>query len=427
MQVESRRGYPAVLLRPYAQDSEIHFPLLQSLVKGTLQRQAQVDANIQKYCAQNVESLAPWLRAALRVAAYQFFFLKDVPEKLVMRETLALHKKQGGHREEDEEGRRDFFPLRDCLESLYQAGQSGESAGEVFTLPNWIKQLLKPVLAKEYELFEAACSRPWPVNLRANSLKVGTGKLLQFLRKDGVKVSRGKIVEDCLNIERMPPKLRLTQLKSFERGLFQVQDESAMLPSILLDPQPGDRVLDMCAAPGAKATHLAQLMKNKGHIEAYEIHEHRAKLIRENVARLGTHIVHVRIGDALQIPETRLFDRILVDAPCSGLGTLGRRVDIQWAKSSKELPELCLLQHGLLAKAGRLLKPGGTLVYSTCTVTREENEKVALDFLKNNPNFSKVTPQITSKRSLITEDGFLRSWPHRHGIGGSFVAVLKKK
>jgi 16S rRNA (cytosine967-C5)-methyltransferase len=150
------------------------------------------------------------------------------------------------------------------------------------------------------------------------------------------------------------------------------------------------------------------------------------RLIRENADRMGAQIIKAKEGDVRKAPEDKKFDRILLDAPCSGLGTLGRRVDIQWAKGLGEVRELCQLQAELLEKAYRLLKPGGFLVYSTCTVTLEENEHIVQRFLKNHKDCTLESPNLKTKKPVVTVEGYVRTWPQQHGVGGSFAALIRK-
>ncbi len=194
----------------------------------------------------------------------------------------------------------------------------------------------------------------------------------------------------------------------------------------MLAPQPGERIIDMCAAPGGKTTHIAELMKNAGEIIAVDKYESKIRLLRANCERLGIKIVKPVVGvDAREI-DTAIADRILLDAPCSGLGTLTKKPDIKWKRQPEDIPRLAQTQMELLNNAARLLKPGGVLVYSTCTHEPEENFQLIKSFIQNHPEFIVEDASKFVNRDVVTPDGCVETLPHRHGMDGSFAVRLVK-
>jgi 16S rRNA (cytosine967-C5)-methyltransferase len=195
----------------------------------------------------------------------------------------------------------------------------------------------------------------------------------------------------------------------------------------VLDPQPGERVLDLCAAPGAKASHIAALMGNRGEVVAVELHERRAEALAENCRRLGAGIVRTLHADAKGTVEGAPFDRVLLDPPCSDLGTLQARPDVRWRKDAETVDRLAAEQQALFETAARQLRPGGTLVYSTCTISPRENEERVLAFLDSHPDFG--ADDLGAERPEYahpSEPRFLALLPHRHGTDGFFVARLRR-
>jgi 16S rRNA (cytosine967-C5)-methyltransferase len=223
----------------------------------------------------------------------------------------------------------------------------------------------------------------------------------------------------------------LASLASFRDGLFTVQDESSQLAALFLAPLAGERLLDLCAAPGGKASYLAQLMKNRGSITACDAIPRKLDLINETATRLGIGIIGTRLLDAVKeaLPfAAGEFDRVLVDAPCSGLGVLRRNPEGKWWKSPANIAELAQLQRTLLGNAAGTVKKGGTLLYATCSTSREENEEVVNEFLSLHPDFvlEDLRVLFPNLAELFTAEGFFRSWPHRHGVDGFFAARLKR-
>ena len=223
---------------------------------------------------------------------------------------------------------------------------------------------------------------------------------------------------------------QITGLAAFREGLFYIQDESSQFPALALAPRKGERILDACAGVGGKATHIAELTGDESEIIAVDPDSRRLDLLGENVERLGIRSVHCRKGDILDesFDAGGPFDRILVDAPCSALGTLRRHPELKWTKRETDPARLAGLQLRLLLRAADLLRPGGLLAYSTCTIEREENEEVVRLFLKKKTRFRPLPPaegSIGRLADLLTPEGFIATFPHRHGMNGSFVALLQ--
>jgi 16S rRNA (cytosine967-C5)-methyltransferase len=266
---------------------------------------------------------------------------------------------------------------------------------------------------------------PAPLVVRTNTRRTTREKLRASLESEGAVVRETNYSAAGLEIQSGPG---LQTLSAYQQGLFIVQDEAAQLAGLLLCPKPGERVLDACAAPGGKATHLAEMMENEGALVALESDGKRVLRIRENSDRLGLTIIRAVVGDASSYAEGR-FDKILVDAPCSGLGVLRRRPDGRWTKNEKSLPELQALQKRILANCAKLLDPAGALVYATCTTEPEENEDVINGFLAAHPDFSldDARPFLPpAAAGLVDVQGFFRTFPGEPGLDGFFGARLVK-
>lgn len=419
--------HSSALLQRASLEKDLNFGLLQRLVKGTLQWRTRLDDELDKALGAKKSKVPDGLRNVLRMAAYQILFLKKVPTALVTKESLELAK-----RHSNVFNAKEIEAVLALLEkapkqregSRPQAGSAASIARE-FSHPLWvIERWIAELGPNETVALCRANNQPWPTSVRANALRISPYQLEKRFWQEHVKFEKCDYAEGCYRILELPRNTRLHELQSFDRGLFQVQDESSCLVGLLVDPRPGEFVLDMCAAPGGKAIHMATLMKNRGKILALDNNEKKLQYIRENSRRQGLRIIQPRQADAAKFKLRELADRVLVDAPCSGLGVIGRKADLRWAKDASEISELTVLQAKILENAATLLRPGGTLVYSTCTVEREENEAIVEHFLKTHENFSLVKPPAALSPKLFTKEGYLRTWPHRHGMAGAFAAVL---
>jgi 16S rRNA (cytosine967-C5)-methyltransferase len=268
-----------------------------------------------------------------------------------------------------------------------------------------------------------------PLTLRTNTLKMSREDLIEKLRAKGVMSFPTQFSEEGIVLNNPPP---ISELPFLKEGFYIIQDEASQLVTTLLDPKPGERILDVCAAPGGKTTHIAQRMRDEGEIYALDLTKGKLAMIEEGCHRLGIKIVKTMKGDgaqSLSFPEGLKFDRILADVPCSGFGTLQRNPDLKWKKGEEDLKRLSELQSSILRNISSYLKDGGALVYSTCTVFHEENEDVVERFLNEYPNFRlyQIDKILPKKCHSFIKNGYCKTFPPREGMDGFFVARLVKK
>jgi 16S rRNA (cytosine967-C5)-methyltransferase len=262
-----------------------------------------------------------------------------------------------------------------------------------------------------------------PLAVRVNSLKTSRDEAIAALAAEKIAAAKTRYSADGLFLVGSAAGLRETA--AFRNGLIRVQDEASQLVARLVGPQPGEKVLDLCAGAGGKTFHLAALMENRGEITAVDLHPDKLRLLTAEAGRLGVSIATTHAGNAATIPDSfrSAFDRVLLDAPCSGLGTLRRNPEIRWRIVPHELEKSMSLQKRLLRKAADCVNPGGLLAYCVCTVTPEENESVVADLSAARPEFKRVPPEEIPPE-LIDADGFFRTFPHRHGTDGFFGAIF---
>jgi len=269
-----------------------------------------------------------------------------------------------------------------------------------------------------------ADNRVAAVNLRANRLRLDAKELARRLASEGVTSSPGRWAQGSVRVEG---EIDLTSLEALARGDCTVQDESETLVGLLLGPRPGERVLDVCAAPGGKCGHLAELMGDRGELVAVEKQPTRARALRETIERLHLRSVIVIEGDSTALTWDRPFDRVLVDAPCTGLGVLARRADARWRKKPELLARMPAIQLELLEAGARAVRPGGVLVYSVCSFEPEETTEVAARFLERHPEFRAADARALLPEELVSASGHLLCLPHVHGTDGAFAARFERR
>lgn len=403
--------------------------LLTELVYGVLRRQGTLDHIMGQFSTQRPEKLELFVRLLLRLGLYQCFFLDRVPVSAAVNETVKLAKELAPRAagfinavlRSADRGREGIgYPDREQHPVEYLAAS--------YSHPAWLtRQWCEQLGVEGAEALAAAMSDPPPFTIRANTLRVSREALMERLAGEGVACSPTAWSPDGLRLNQSGA---ITRLHAFREGLFTVQDESSQMAPLLLQPGPGERVLDACAAPGGKSTQIAQIMGDSGQIFACDLNQKKLRLIKETCERLGIATVRTFTMDAT-LPSNALkettFHRILVDAPCSGLGVIRRNPEGKWWKSPADLAQLAATQLAILQNLSGYLEPGGTLLYATCSTSREENEEVIDAFLNLHPEFGveDLRPLFPSLAPLFTERGFFRSWPHRDGMDGFFAARLK--
>ncbi len=404
--------------------------LFAELVFGVLRRQGTLDHVLSGLLAQPLARQEPQVLIFLRLGLYQLMYLDRIPESAAVNESVNLAKQILPRASGLVNAvLRNYLRHKDTVSFPDPVAAPAASIAARHSHPAWLVKLwFSQIGEEETELLAEASSCQPPLTLRVNSLATTRSDLLERFAANGITAAAcrfspfGVVVEGRHHIPGLP---------GFREGLFVVQDEASQLAGILLDPQPGERVLDCCAAPGGKATHLAQLMDNRGELLAMDVAGSKLPLIQEAALRLGITNIRTRAADLLQSGAfpSDAFDRVLLDAPCSGLGVIRRNPEAKWRLSPEDITRLAATQKVMLKNAVRMLKPGGVLLYSTCSTTREENEDVVRDFLLRHPhcvleNLNEIFPDY---RELFTEEGMYRAWPHRYGMDGFFSARIRKK
>lgn len=383
------------------------------LVNGSLRNLLYLDFVLDNLSSLPTAKMKPWVLAVLRTAAYQILFMDKVPASAACNEAVGLIKARGL-------GQLSGF-VNGILRTLVRDGApplpQGDSALRIslqYSHPLWLVKLW--LAAYPPDFVEALCAKnntAPPITVAANPLKTTTPALRRALEDAGVEVQPGTFEPNALRLKKTAD---LTKLPAFAQGWFHVQDESSMAAVDALDPRPGDRMLDVCAAPGGKSLLAAERMENEGYILSRDIYEHKLALLQETAARLGIAIIETQEYDATN-PDAALaesFDKVLVDAPCTGFGLIRKKPDIKYHRTGADIDALSTLQREILTASSGYVRPGGTLVYSTCTICRKENENNVAWFLKENPQYERA-------------EDFSVFYPHIHDTDGFFIAKLIRK
>ena len=412
------------------------------LVYGVLRRRGTLDWRLNKLSKRPVERLPVPVATVLRLGAYQLLYLDRIPPSAAVNESVSLVKSLKSLRGGEWSGYVNAVLralLREPAPPWPDPADDPVAALSVrYSSPAWLVQrwIERYGTQRARHVCEAAASTP-PLTIRANTLRVTRDALRERLAQAGVAAQPTPISPVGLTVDTQGS---IGDLPWFKDGGFYVEDEAAQLVPPLLDPQPGERILDACTAPGGKATHLAALMRNEGEIIAVDLKAARLRLLEENCARLGVSIVTpvemdaARLGDVKAASSSSTwfetpFDRILVDAPCSGLGVLRRHPEGKWQKSGAQLQRHHARQLAILHGTSRLLRPGGVIVYSTCSTEPDENESVIEQFCADRAEFTReaVTSWLPpSGRNLVTAHGDFSSMISIASMDGFFAARLRK-
>lgn len=396
--------------------------LTSRIVYGVVQNRLLLDHYLGAYCSQRLEHLQQPLPDILRIGAYQILFLDKIPDSAAVNESVELAKasKRGAAAGLVNAVLRKLSQNKAHLPPLPEGAL--ERLSVETSHPRWLTERMTSLLGSEAaEAFLRANNALAPVTVQVNPLRTTCDGLLKELSGAGIEAKKHAWVPDCLELSGVGD---LTTLPAFYRGEFMVQDAAARLVSLVSGVEAGMRVLDVCAAPGGKSFSAAFAMRNDGTVVSCDLHENKLKRIREGAARLGLGCIETVAADGrvMRAEWESRFDVVVCDVPCSGLGIIRKKPDIRY-KNPAELAGLPDIQSAILTNAARYVKPGGVLVYSTCTVLPEENGHVTDKFLAENTDFFYESFDLP----IGAAEGYITLWPQKHGTDGFYISKLRKK
>lgn len=394
------------------------------VTEGTLENMIEIDYIVNQFSKVPVNKMKPVIRNIIRSAVYQMKYMDSVPNAAACNEAVKLATKKGFH------NLKGF--VNGVLRSVDRGLDTMVLPGDLsikYSMPKWIlDQWLASYSRETVEKMLADFQEEKPTTIRCNFRRMSKETLIEELKKEGVTVKEHPYLTYALEISGYD---YLGDLESFQKGAFYVQDISSMLVGEIANPQEGDNVLDVCAAPGGKALHIAELLHGTGNVEARDLTNYKVGLIQENINRSGMDNIEATLWDATVLDESwiKKADIVVADLPCSGLGVLGKKTDLKYKMTEKTQKELVVLQRQILSQVKEYVKPGGTLVYSTCTIHAKENMDNVHWFLEGNQEFSLASIQDCLceelKESVIAE-GCLQLLPGIHESDGFFIAKFKR-
>ena len=432
-QIEQRGLYTDIALDQGLKTANLNDPdraLVTELVYGIGRRRRSLDALIDQLGKKTAQQQPPDLRHILRLGLYQLRYLDQIPPSAAVNTSVDLAKKNGFTSLSGVVNGilRQYTRLKEKnTDPLLLPSNPVQKLGILHSFPDWIvEQWLELWGETETAQLCTWFNQSALVDLRINPLKTTLAELERAINELGVQTARIPHVPQALRL--ISGRRSIPSLPHFAEGWFTVQDSSAQLVSHLLDPQPGETIIDACAAPGGKTTHIAELMGDRGIIWAGDRDRNRLKKVQQNQERLQLQSIRLQHLDSRNCEQFKgIADRVLLDAPCSGLGTLHKRPDIRWRQTPEKVTGLVTLQKELLEEAATWVKSKGSLVYSTCTLNPRENEEIISDFLASNGQWQIVPPAADSQFwDYSTPAGWLKILPHRHQMDGFFMVKLVK-
>lgn len=395
------------------------------LCYGVLQNRMLLDYYITCYCTQKAHKLEPIIRNILRMGGYQILFMDKIPHRAAVNEAVELCKRNGRPKAAGMVNavlRKFVTNWLDMPEIAHK--DQAEYLSIRYSHPRWlVERLLQLLSPEEAEQYLEENNEIVPTTIQTNLLLTDDERLASELKQSGVELQKHPWLEHCFEISGTG---NLEVLSAFAQGHFMVQDAAARLVPAVAQPKKGDRVLDVCAAPGGKSFAAAIEMGGEGEILSCDIHPHKLKLIESGAERLGLHCIRTALADACEhhVAWEGQADLVIADVPCSGLGIIRKKPDIRY-KNPKELSQLPAIQQAILENVSTYVRPGGTLLYSTCTVLPEENEQITSAFLARHPEFEQ-TPFLLP-RPFGACDGSLTLWPQRFGTDGFYICRMRRK
>lgn len=410
--------------------------LISEIVYGVTTWKLTLDEIIKNHSSVKIKKISPWILNILRMSIYQIVFLDKIPKSAAVNEGVNLAKRYGNKgsigftnavlRKIDKKDYEDLFEIKDKKEMI----------SKTTSMPIWIiEEFIKEGLT--YEQIKEICrnsnKRP-NISIRVNKLKTTKESLIEKLKAKNIDLTEKSELDDFIILNKAKD---IENMEEFKQGLFTVQDEAAGLTALILNPKENEEVLDACSSPGGKTTYMAEIMKNKGKIEALDIHEHRTKLVEDAANRLGINIIKVHLQDATKFNKEyeEKFDKILLDVPCLGIGVLKRKPDIKWQRKVEDIKKITKIQTEILNTCSSYLKKGGELVYSTCSIFKSENQDIINKFVEENENF-KIQEIILPKHAediknyfekFIIDRKFLQVYQNQKTDGFFICKLLRVK
>ena len=410
--------------------------LISEIVYGVTTWKLTLDEIIKNHSSVKIKKISPWILNILRMSIYQIVFLDKIPKSAAVNEGVNLAKRYGNKgsigftnavlRKIDKKDYEDLFEIKGKKEMI----------SKTTSMPIWIiEEFIKEGLT--YEQIKEICrnsnKRP-NISIRVNKLKTTKERLIEKLKAKNIDVTEKSELDDFIILNKAKD---IENMEEFKQGLFTVQDEAAGLTALILNPKENEEVLDACSSPGGKTTYMAEIMKNKGKIEALDIHEHRTKLVEDAANRLGINIIKVHLQDATKFNKEyeEKFDKILLDVPCLGIGVLKRKPDIKWQRKVEDIKKITKIQTEILNTCSSYLKKGGELVYSTCSIFKSENQDIINKFVEENENF-KIHEIILPKHAeniknyfekFIIDRKFLQVYQNQKTDGFFICKLLRVK
>ena len=404
---------------------------VREIVYGVLENKLYLDYIVGNFSKIRLNKIEPIILEILRIGVYQIVFLERIPDRAAVNESVKLAKKYSntGSVKFVNGILRNISRKKDNLSYIEEKNKI-DYLSIKYSHPKWlVKRWINEYGEDFTESLCIANNMKPQLNIRVNNNKTTKEELIARLRCKDIIVSETKYSVDGLILEN---PYKITDTEEYKTGLFTIQDESSMLVAQIMNPVQDSFVIDLCSAPGGKTIHISEKMNNKGRILARDIYEHKLKLIKKNLKRLGSTIIETEVFDATILDENLIesADYVLVDVPCTGLGMIRRRPEIKWNRVEKDIKNIVDIQKKILENGSKYLKPGGVLVYSTCTVEKEENINLIFDFVKENENFelNGFDKLLNSNEYMKTaKDGYIEIYPHIHDMDGFFIAKLLKK
>lgn len=426
--IEKNNNYSNISINKHFKDldiKDIDRGLATELIYGVIENKYYLDYIINKLSKIKTKKMSAYVKILLRMGIYQILFLDSVSDYAAVNETVNLVKKYD---------KRSSGFVNAILRNVIRGKDNIKTIEEKDKLKYLsIKYSYNPWIIKNCiekfgiefteDLLEANSEKP-SIYIRVNTLKIDRDTLMKQLEDLDVKCYKVSGIEEAIRVENLK---NIENNKLFKEGLFTIQDISSMLVGKVINPSENSKVIDVCSAPGGKSTHLATLMKNTGNVVSRDIFEHKLKLIKSSVDRLGLKNIEVEKFDATRLDNNSIekFDYVLADVPCSGMGIIRRKPEIKY-KEEKEIKDITIIQKKILDNASRYVKIGGIIVYSTCTIFDTENIDIVKKFIEENENFELVKIDEVNVDLENQEKGYLKIYPNIHGMDGFFIAKLKR-